>query len=69
MAIFPIPCGFHGINPRSSAPYGTGCSRYVDVLSTHGGYFATWQQSQPEGSQPLVLNFLPHQEAARLLFP
>lgn len=52
---------FHRLSrtlPLFVSPYGTGCSRYVDVLKTSRGYFVTWQQSQPDLSQPLVLNFV-----------
>lgn len=42
--------------PAFVSPYGTGCSRYVDVLQTEDSYYATWQQSQPDLSQPLVLH-------------
>ncbi|NND99838.1 MAG: exo-alpha-sialidase [Pirellulaceae bacterium] len=44
--------------PMFVSPHGTGCSRYVDVLVTDEGYYATWQQSQADHSQPLVMNFL-----------
>ncbi len=44
--------------PLLISPHGTGCSRYVDVLATREGMIATWQQAQPDGSQPLVSNFL-----------
>ena len=53
--------------PLFVSPHGTGCSRYVDVLETDDGYYATWQQSQPDGSQPLVMNFVP-QSVVRELF-
>ena len=53
--------------PLFVSPHGTGCSRYVDVLQTADGYYATWQQSQPDGSQPLVMNFVPHEVVAELL--
>ncbi len=53
--------------PEFLSPYGTGSSRYVDVLSTEEGYYATWQQSRKDGSQALVMNFLPAAEAARIL--
>ncbi|MEZ6042131.1 MAG: hypothetical protein R3C20_16630 [Planctomycetaceae bacterium] len=53
--------------PMFVSPYGTGCSRYVDVLSAPEGYYATWQQSQKDLSQPLVMNFLPRDEAEALL--
>ena len=53
--------------PMFISPYGTGCSRYVDVLATRRGFYATWQQSQPDLSQPLVMNFLSGADAARIL--
>ncbi len=40
--------------PLFVSPHGTGCSRYVSVFEDEGGYLVTWQQSQPDGSQPLV---------------
>jgi len=45
-----------GIFPEFISPDGTGCLRYVDVIATNDGYVATWQQSQPDGSQPLMIN-------------
>ncbi|MBC8288860.1 MAG: exo-alpha-sialidase [Planctomycetes bacterium] len=53
--------------PFFISPHGTGCSRYVDVLATKDGMFATWQQSQPDGSQPLVINFVSNDEIAEIL--
>ncbi|MFY9253147.1 MAG: hypothetical protein WAO83_06815 [Fuerstiella sp.] len=53
--------------PMFISPTGTGCSRYVDVLSTKDGFYATWQQSQHDLSQPLVMNFLSADEAFRIL--
>ncbi|MEZ6122244.1 MAG: hypothetical protein R3C49_03585 [Planctomycetaceae bacterium] len=53
--------------PLFISPTGTGCSRYVDVLSTPEGFYTTWQQSQPDLSQPLVMTFLPAAEAGRIL--
>ena len=53
--------------PLFISPYGTGCSRYVDVLSSADGYYATWQQSQDDLSQPLVLNFVAREDAVQLL--
>lgn len=53
--------------PLFISPFGTGCSRYVDVLVTKDGLYATWQQSQDDHSQPLVLNFVGTDEAAKLL--
>lgn len=49
--------------PLFVSPTGLGTSRYVDVLSTAEGYYAIWQQSQPDHSQPLVMNFLSRTEA------
>ena len=48
--------------PLFISPWGTGCSRYVHTLRTKDGILATWQQSQKDGSQPLVMNFLSWQE-------
>jgi len=53
--------------PFFVSPHGTGCSRYVDILSTASGLFATWQQAQPDGSQPLVVNFVSHDEIEAIL--
>jgi hypothetical protein len=53
--------------PLFVSPHGTGCSRYVDVLKTSTGYHVTWQQSQPDQSQPLVMNTLSHPAAQRIL--
>jgi hypothetical protein len=53
--------------PQFVSPYGTGSSRYVRTLCTDEGIYATWQQSQQDLSQPLVVNFLPGEEVERLL--
>ncbi|MEZ6132503.1 MAG: hypothetical protein R3C59_27885 [Planctomycetaceae bacterium] len=53
--------------PMFISPTGTGCSRYVDVLVTNDGYYATWQQSQPDLSQPLVMNFVSTARAVEIL--
>lgn len=53
--------------PLFVSPHGTGCSRYVDVLETPAGYFATWQQGQADGSQPLVMNFVSRADTEKLL--
>ena len=53
--------------PLFVSPHGTGCSRYVDVLEATDGFYATWQQSQPDGSQPLVMNFVPRGTVNELL--
>lgn len=49
------------------SPWGTGCSRYVDVLATDKGYYVTWQQSQENLSQPLVMNFVPKEKVEEML--
>ena len=48
--------------PLFVSPFGTGSSRYVDVLATEKGLYSIWQQSQPDRSQPLVMNFISNQE-------
>ncbi len=53
--------------PMFLSPFGTGCSRYVDVLTTTEGLFTTWQQGQEDGSQPLVMNFLANSEIEEIL--
>lgn len=53
--------------PMFLSPHGTGCSRYVDVLATADGYYVTWQQSQADLSQPLVMNFVSTDEASSTL--
>jgi hypothetical protein len=53
--------------PLFVSPRGTGSSRYVDVLAAEQGYYVTWQQSQADGSQPLVMNFVSRAEAERIL--
>ena len=55
------------LQPLFISPYGTGCSRYVDVLETPEGFYATWQQSQSDFSQPLVMNFVSRKEAEDIL--
>lgn len=53
--------------PLFISPYGTGCSRYVATLSTPEGIYATWQQSQPDLSQPSVGHFLPMSRVEEIL--
>jgi hypothetical protein len=53
--------------PSFVSPWGTGCSRYVETLVTAEGILAIWQQSQPDGSQPLVGRCLPMGEVERIL--
>ena len=64
---------FHNIKrlsvnlPMFTSPYGLRTSRYVDVLQTERGFYATWQQSQEDGSQPLVMHFLSTEEVNEIL--
>jgi hypothetical protein len=53
--------------PLFVSPYGTGCSRYADVLVRPEGLYATWQQSRGDGSQPTVLHFLPQDAVESIL--
>ncbi len=53
--------------PIFVSPHGTGCSRYVATLVTEDGIFANWQQSQPDGCQPLVGHFLPMEKVREIL--
>lgn len=55
------------LQPLFISPFGTGCSRYVDVLATEKGFYATWQQSQDDLSQPLVMNFVERKTAEQVL--
>lgn len=53
--------------PFFVSPHGTGCSRYASTLVTSDAIYATWEQSQPDLSQPLVGHALPMDEVERLL--
>ncbi len=53
--------------PLFRSPKGTGSSRYIDILERPEGYYATWQQSQNDLSQPLVMNFLNRPDAESIL--
>ena len=53
--------------PLFVSPTGTGCSRYVDVLKTPERWYVTWQQSQVDLSQPLVMNVVEVSEIEELL--
>ena len=55
------------VEPTFVSPHGTGCSRYVDVFCDGRHYFVTWQQSQSDGSQPLLLNKVAVDEIESLL--
>jgi hypothetical protein len=55
------------LEPLFVSPWGTGCSRYVDVLPTDDTFVTTWQQSQSDQSQPLVLNAVERNETEALL--
>ena len=65
---------FPNISPISTefplfiSPHGTGCSRYVSaIFLKNGNLVSTWQQSQKDGSQPLVANQLERSEVERIL--
>ncbi len=47
--------------------FGTGSSRYVDVLVSEKGLYPIWQQSQPDRSQPLVMNFMSNREVEEII--
>jgi len=53
--------------PLFVSPTGSGTSRYARVLETAEGFYAVWQQSQADFSQPLVMHFLSRERAAQLL--
>ncbi|NJL92487.1 MAG: hypothetical protein HC915_01575 [Anaerolineae bacterium] len=53
--------------PWFLSPHGTGSSRYASTLVTQEGIWATWQQAQPSGAQPLVGHFLPMARVIDLL--
>jgi len=53
--------------PMFTSPFGRRTSRYVDVLLHDGTYYVTWQQSQKDGSQPLVLHTISAEELGNLL--
>jgi hypothetical protein len=53
--------------PLFVSPHGSGSSRYVDVLVGPDGMHATWQQSQPDRSQPLVMHRLGWPEIEAIL--
>ena len=72
-AAFMISDNFHAIyrlsvnEPFFVSPHGTGSSRYIRTLVSEDGIYATWQQSQPDLSQPLVMNFLSMSEVEEIL--
>lgn len=53
--------------PLFVSPHGTGCSRYVSVFDAEDYCIATWQQSQPDLSQPLVVTRTAKKEVERVL--
>ena len=55
------------LEPSFVSPWGTGCSRYVDVLATENGMYATWQQSQDDLSQPLVMHHIDQSRIKQIL--
>ena len=64
---FPAMQRLSELRPLCVSPWGTGCSRYIDVLQTENGWFAVWQQGQENGSQPLVGHFLARSEIESIL--
>jgi hypothetical protein len=66
-ATFPELERLSRLAPLFVSPWGTGCSRYVETLTTSEGILAIWEQSQQDGSQPLVGHLLPMDEVARIL--
>jgi hypothetical protein len=65
--LFPDLVRLSELEPMFTSPWGTGSSRYVDCLVTQEGILAVWQQSQTDGSQPLVRNFLPMEVVNQIL--
>jgi hypothetical protein len=62
--------GIHRLSlhlPLFVSPNGTGSSRYAQTMVCEEGIFTIWQQSQPDFSQPLVMNFLPMEEVRKVL--
>jgi hypothetical protein len=55
--------------PLFISPHGTGCSRYTTALQTEEGVYTTWQQSQPDRSQPLVMCFTSRARIHSVLSP
>lgn len=53
--------------PMFVSPYGTGCSRYMAAMQTERGIYGIWEQSQPDVSQPLVMNFVSSEDLEALL--
>ena len=53
--------------PLFLSPYGRGTSRYVSVFDAGDRYIATWQQSRPDLSQPLVVNEVPRESVEKVL--
>jgi len=53
--------------PLFVSPNGTGCSRYVSTLVTEEAIYASWQQSQPDFSQPFVGHSLTMEEVEEIL--
>jgi hypothetical protein len=53
--------------PLFISPWGTGSARYAHVLPGRDTFYATWQQSQPDRSQPLVLNTVSRDEIREIL--
>lgn len=61
------PTRLSRLHPLFVSPHGTGSSRYLDVVCHDDVWYATWQQSQPDHSQPLVMNQMTRTEIETLL--
>ena len=66
-AAFPAMERLSTVEPLFVSPTGTGSSRYVSTLLTKEFLYATWQQSQADRSQPLVMNALPMERVEAIL--
>ena len=55
------------LQPAFVSPHGTGCNRYVQSTWTEEGFVTTWQQSQVDLSQPLMIHHLPADRVAKTL--
>jgi hypothetical protein len=66
-AAFPVMERLSVERPLFVSPYGTGCSRYVSILVAADAVYASWQQSSPDLSQPLVGHWLGMEAVERVL--
>lgn len=64
---FPVMERLSRVEPLFVSPTGTGSSRYVSTLVTSDAIYATWQQSQADQSQPLMMNVIPMDRVEAIL--